>query len=191
MGENGAGKTTLTKLLLRLYDVDSGIISVNGRPISSYRIDTLRDKIGIVFQNSMLYALTVRENMTAYTDADDNQLKKSLEDVGLNLNLNTQVTREFDQNGSVLSGGDSQRLCLTRLMHSDFGLIILDEPSSALDPIAEYNIAKLVFNSSPTTTIMIAHRLSTVVDADMIYLLSNGSIIESGTHAQLMEKCGK
>lgn len=181
----------MTKLLLRLYDVDSGIISVNGRPISSYRIDTLRDKIGIVFQNSMLYALTVRENMTAYTDADDNQLKKSLEDVGLNLNLNTQVTREFDQNGSVLSGGDSQRLCLTRLMHSDFGLIILDEPSSALDPIAEYNIAKLVFNSSPTTTIMIAHRLSTVVDADMIYLLSNGSIIESGTHAQLMEKCGK
>lgn len=191
VGENGAGKTTLTKLLLRLYDADSGTISINGRPISDYNVTALRDKIGAAFQNSILYALTVRENMTAYADSDAGQLLKNLEDVGLRLDLDAQVTREFDEDGAVLSGGDAQRLCLTRLMHSDFGLLILDEPSSALDPIAEYNIAKLIFNCSPTTTIMIAHRLSTVVDADMIYLLSDGSIVEAGTHAQLMEKGGK
>lgn len=191
VGENGAGKTTLTKLLLRLYDADQGTVQINGRPIKDYNISALRGKIGIAFQRSRLYALSVRENMTAYTDADDVQLKKCLKEVGLQLTLDTQVTKEFDESGTVLSGGDTQRLCLTRLLHSDFGLLILDEPSSALDPIAEHHIAKLIFDRSPTTTIMIAHRLSTVVDADRIYLLSGGQIIESGTHAELMAQNGR
>ena len=191
VGENGAGKTTLIKLLLRLYDVDSGTICVNGRPLSNYNVAELRNQIGVAFQNSMLYALSVRENMTVYTDSNTDCLLKSLKDVDLHLDLDAQVTREFDESGVVLSGGDAQRLCLTRLLHSDFGLLVLDEPSSALDPIAEYNIANLIFNSSSTTTIMIAHRLSTIVDADMIYVLSDGSITEAGTHCQLMEKGGK
>lgn len=186
VGENGAGKTTLTKLLLRLYDADGGTVQINGRPIADYDVSTLRGRIGIAFQQSRLYALSVRENMTAYADADDARLKSCLEEVGLRLSLDAQVTKEFDENGAVLSGGDAQRLCLTRLLHSDFGLLILDEPSSALDPIAEYRIAKLIFDRSPTTTVMVAHRLSTVVDADRIYLLSDGRIIESGTHAELM-----
>lgn len=191
VGENGAGKTTLTKLLLRLYDVDSGSVLINGRSIDDYNISALRNKIGVAFQNSILYALSVRDNMTVYSECDDVRLEDNLHAIGLNINIHSQVSKEFDESGLVLSGGDAQRLCLSRLLHSEFGLLILDEPSSALDPIAEYNLAKLIFNNSPTTTIMVAHRLSTIVDADMIYLFSDGSIIESGTHSQLMRKHGK
>jgi ATP-binding cassette subfamily B protein len=191
VGENGAGKTTLSKLLLRLYDLDGGDILYDGVSIKDYNVHELRYKIGVAFQQPQTYAVTVRENLCIYGKADDSILQTNLQKVGLNLDLDAEVTREFDENGVVLSGGQAQKLALARLMHSDFGLLLLDEPSSALDPIAEYEIAKLMFDSSDTTTIMVAHRLSSIRNADRIYLISNGTIAEQGTHDELMALNGK
>ena len=194
VGENGAGKSTLAKLLLRLYDVDSGAILYDGKPIGDWDVHALRKRVGIAFQDANLYALTLRENLQYYNpDATDAQRRKALKTVGLDRldDLDKTVSREFVEDGIMLSGGETQKLALARLLMDDFGLMILDEPSSALDPLAEYKMTKLMFDVSNTTTIMIAHRLSTIRDADRIYLISGGEVAEVGTHAQLMELNGK
>ncbi|MDR0818845.1 MAG: ABC transporter ATP-binding protein/permease [Oscillospiraceae bacterium] len=191
VGENGTGKTTLSKLLLRLYDTDSGEILYNGKSIREYDIHALRRKIGVAFQEPQLYALTVRDNMQAYNSASDDELREALKTVGLDIDLDSEVTREFDENGVLLSGGQSQKLGLARLLIGDFGLLLLDEPSSALDPIAEYEMTRLMFEKSKTTTIMVAHRLSTIRYADRIYLIANGSVAEQGTHDELIALGGK
>ena len=109
-----------------------------------------------------------------------------------NATLDSHLTREFNEDGVLLSGGELQRLALARLYIKGFGLIILDEPSSALDPISEYELNKIIFNtSSNTTTIMIAHRLSNIRDADCIYLINDGEIVEQGTHDELINQRGK
>ena len=186
VGENGAGKTTLAKLLLRLYDADGGEVLYNGLPIREYNVRSLRRKIGVAFQEPQIYAMSVRDNMEIYNAADDDTLYGILRKAGLDINLDDEVTREFDANGAVFSGGQAQKLGLTRLLHGGFGLLILDEPSSALDPLAEYELTKLIFEQSKTTAIMIAHRLSTVRDADRIYLIAKGRVAESGTHDELL-----
>ncbi|MDR1328035.1 MAG: ABC transporter ATP-binding protein/permease [Oscillospiraceae bacterium] len=191
VGENGAGKTTLSKLLLRLYDIGSGEILYNGKPVTAYNIHALRRRIGVAFQDPQLYALTVRENMCVYNKSDDNTLRAVLKTVGLELNLDAEVTREFDETGVMLSGGEAQKLALARLLHGNFGLLLLDEPSSALDPIAEYEMTKLMFERSRTTTIMVAHRLSTIRSADRIYLIADGEVAEQGTHDELIALGGK
>jgi ATP-binding cassette subfamily B protein len=210
VGENGAGKSTLAKLLLRLYEAHSGDILLNGKPIQSYDVHSLRDRVGISFQATNVYALTLRENLQIYRHADDKRLKEILEAVGLGRKfaeketpqeetadgacnpLDTELTCEFEEKGILLSGGEAQKLGLARLLAGDFGLILLDEPSSALDPIAEYEMTKLMFSRvNATTTIMIAHRLSTVRDADRIYLIADGAVAEVGTHDELMHLGGK
>ena len=194
VGENGAGKSTLAKLLLRLYDPDSGQILYNGRPIGEWDVHELRKRVGIAFQDANLYALTLRENLQYYNlEATDKQRLRALKTVGLDRldDLEKTVSREFVEDGIMLSGGEIQKLALARLLMDDFGLMILDEPSSALDPLAEYKMTKLMFELSNTTTIMIAHRLSTIRDADRIYLISDGEVTECGTHEELMSLDGK
>ncbi|MDR2605882.1 MAG: ABC transporter ATP-binding protein/permease [Oscillospiraceae bacterium] len=191
VGENGAGKTTLSKLLLRLYDIDGGEILYNGTPIKEYDVHQLRRKIGVAFQEPQLYALTVRDNMCVYHSASDEVLRDVLKTVGLDIDLDREVMREFDDNGVMLSGGQAQKLGLSRLLHGEFGLLLLDEPSSALDPLAEYEMTKLIFDCSVTTTIMVAHRLSTIRSADRIYLISDGEVAEQGTHDELIALNGK
>jgi len=194
VGENGAGKSTIAKLLLRLYDIDEGEILYDGRPITYWDVHELRKRVGIAFQEANLYALTLRENLQYYNpEASDEQRMKALKTVGLDRleDLDQMVSREFMEGGIMLSGGETQKLALARLLMDDFGLMILDEPSSALDPLAEYKMTKLMFDVSNTTTIMIAHRLSTIRDADRIYLISNGEVAEQGSHEELMALGGK
>ncbi|MDR3309756.1 MAG: ABC transporter ATP-binding protein/permease [Oscillospiraceae bacterium] len=199
VGENGAGKSTLTKLLVRLYDVNSGSVLINGRDIREYDVHALRKHIGIAYQDVRVLAMSLRDNLTVYNDVPDEELLKIIDKLGLNAvlekvngDLGTMVSREFTEDGAVLSGGEAQRVSLARLFTGHFGLLLLDEPSSALDPLAEYKLMQMITDKANTaTTVMIAHRLSTVRDFDVIYHVENGAIIETGTHDELMALRGK
>lgn len=199
VGENGAGKSTLVKLLLRLYDTESGSILINGKSIKEYNVKELRKRVGVAFQTPNVYALPLLENIQLYTKTESREIDDILEKAKLsdllkktNGTIQTEVTKEFDVDGIVLSKGEMQKLSLARLMCGEFGLILLDEPSSALDPISEHEMTKLFFDqSNKTTTIMIAHRLSTIRNADKIYVLDNGSVLEAGNHEELMRLGGK
>ena len=199
VGENGAGKSTLLKLLIRLYDVTDGAVLINGKDIRDYNVHALRMKIGVAFQDVRILAMSLRDTLTVYGDADDETLRRAMETLGLEQvlertgdDLDTMVSREFTENGVVLSGGEAQRLALARLLVGSFGLLILDEPSAALDPLAEAKLMETISEMAEnTTTVMIAHRLSTVRDFDVIHYVEHGKIVESGDHDALMALRGK
>ena len=199
MGENGAGKSTLLKLLIRLYDVSDGAVLINGKDIRDYDVHALRMKIGVAFQDVRILAMSLRDTLTVYGDAPDEALVRAMETLGLGSvlervggDLGTMISREFTENGVVLSGGEAQRLALARLLAGNFGLLILDEPSAALDPLAEAKLMETIAEMAKNaTTVMIAHRLSTVRDFDVIHYVEHGKIVESGSHDDLMARQGK
>lgn len=199
VGANGVGKSTLVKLLLRLYDLTSGSISINGTDVKGFDLDLLRQKIGVAFQASNVYAFSLADNIQLYNDIDDEKLASIVKQLNLdkileknNASLSSTLTKEFDEEGIMLSGGEVQKIGIARLLAGNFGLLLLDEPSSALDPIAEYEMSKLILDSSNlSTTIIIAHRLSTIRNADRIILMENGTTTEIGTHDELMTAKGK
>ncbi len=194
VGENGAGKTTMMKLLLRLYDVKDGEIRIDGRPLSYYDVRALRKSIGVAFQESHDYALSLRENLQLYANAADETLREALRRAGLDRlteSLDTDLTKEFDEAGNVLSGGEKQKLALARLFCADLGLLLLDEPSAALDPLAEYELMQsLMTLAEGKTVVMVAHRLSTVRHMDRILVIDHGALAEEGTHEELMARNG-
>lgn len=201
VGYNGAGKTTLIKLIMRLYDPTQGQVLYNGRPISEYTIESVRKRLAAVFQDYRIFASTIAENVAGgeYDPAKRQEVLKALEKSTFTEKLNslekgieTVLTREFDSNGTELSGGEQQKIAIARALYKNTDLIILDEPSSALDPDAEYELNKAIAEySDDHTVIFISHRLSTTRHADKIYMFDAGKLIESGTHDELIAKDGK
>lgn len=198
VGENGGGKTTLTKLLLRLYDPDSGSILIDGKPLTKIALRHYRNNVGIAFQEFPLYSLPLRDNLSVYEPANDKEMNTIFKSLSLdkvleknNATFDTDLTRNFDENGIMLSGGEKQKLAVARLMTKKFGLLIFDEPTAALDPMAEAELNRMILDKANTsTTILISHRLSNVVNADYIYVVRNGEIEECGTHEALMAEKG-
>lgn len=201
VGHNGAGKSTLVKLLMRLYEPTSGQIYLNGRPISEYKLSAYRDCFSAVFQDFKVFSLTVGENilMRRTAEGDAELLTESLRESGMLDKVSsfpygpdTMMTREFDEEGVSLSGGQAQKIALSRLYAKDAPIAILDEPSSALDPIAEYELFENMKRiCEGRTVIFISHRLSGAVSADVIFMMEHGRIIERGNHESLMRQNGK
>ena len=201
VGYNGAGKTTLVKLLLRLYDVCGGTIFVDGVDIRDYQVEKYRESIGTVFQDFKIFAGSVRENvlMNVADHCDEEPIRQALSESGLlerveemKEGLDTPLTTEIMENGMNLSGGESQKLAIARVFYQKAGLMILDEPSSALDPIAEYQLNHAMLKATKDkTVIFISHRLSTTRLADYIIMLEKGRIAEQGTHEGLLKMGGK
>ncbi len=200
VGRNGVGKSTIAKLILHLYKPSTGNIYVNNKPIDSYDVCDLRKHIGAAFQDSMLYAFNVKENIAVYNEnISENELNSILSETGLDgvlkknkASYNSALTRELDDNGIELSGGEQQLIAVARVLTKKFGLLVFDEPSSSLDPIKEHDLSKMIMEGTgDATVILISHRLSSVRSADKILFIENGKVIECGSHSELMKLNGK
>ncbi len=202
VGLNGAGKTTLIKLITRLYDPTEGEILLDGRNIKDYDTSELYKMFGIIFQDFGKYAVTVEENI-AFGQVDkaiaDNDIENAANQSGaaafieaLPEKYNTPLMRYFEPDGIELSIGQWQKLSIARAFYSDSDILILDEPTASLDPMAEQEI----FNQFDTlrrdkTTVFVSHRLSSATVANKIFVLKNGRIVETGDHRDLMDKRGE
>ena len=196
VGYNGAGKTTLTNLLLRLYDVKSGSIKIGGRDIREETVESHRNRFAAVFQDFQIFSASAGENVALSKDYDEERVWKALESAGfdkeLPQGLETILLREFDENGLMLSGGEQQKIAIARAFYKNCPYVILDEPSANLDPISEYELNHaMMTGAKDKTVIFISHRLSTTRNADRIFMMEKGKIIESGSHEELMALGGK
>lgn len=201
VGYNGAGKTTLIKLLMRLYDPTGGEIFIGDKNIKDFDTDEYRREFAAVFQDYQIFAATLGENVVM-DQVDESDKEKIIDALfhgdfeekyrELPLGIATPLTKEFDKSGVDLSGGEKQKVAIARAFYKDSHYAVMDEPSSALDPIAEYKLNQnMVEIAKNRTVIFISHRLSTTVMADRIYMFEKGEIIEQGSHRELMELDGK
>lgn len=205
VGYNGAGKTTLIKLLMRLYDPTEGTIAYHGRDIREYCANDYRSRFGVVFQDYQLYGASLAENVVMSQVPEElpkeeaDKVTDALCRAGfgerlkmLPRGLNSAVTTEFDKEGVNFSGGESQKIAISRAFYKNADILIMDEPSSALDPLAEYELNKAMESAAEGKTVFyISHRLSTTRDADRILMLENGRVVEEGTHESLLKLDGK
>ncbi len=201
VGLNGAGKTTLIKLITRLYDPTEGVIYLDGRDIREYDPKSLYDMFGIIFQDFGKYAVTAAENIE-FGDVTSKKERSFVEAAAragdadefieeLPRGYDTPLTRMFEDDGIELSGGQWQKLSVARAFYKDSDILILDEPTAALDALAEQEIFNQFAElSHGKISIFVSHRLSSAVTADKIVVLKNGTVSELGTHEELMEKRG-
>lgn len=207
VGHNGAGKSTIIKLLMRFYDPSEGEILLNGRNIKEYNLQKYRALFATAFQDFQIFSLSVMENVlmcsekedgSAFGEEEENKVIRALEMAGvykkvqsLPKGIHTILTKEFAEDGAVLSGGEYQKIVVARAFSKDSPIKIFDEPSSALDPIAEYQLFDSILkNCRDKTMLFISHRLSSVQNADAVFMLENGTIIEEGSHRSLMKQKG-
>ena len=196
VGNSGGGKTTLVNLLPRFYDVKSGNVLIDGRDVRDIDLVSLRDKIAVVFQDNFLFAGTIRENiLLGKEDATPEQIDKAVKSACLDefiRSLERGLDTQIGERGVLLSGGQKQRIAIARAFIKDAPVVILDEATSALDTESE-KLVQDALNSllQGRTSIVIAHRLSTVKNSDCIIVLEQGRVIERGNHDQLIAEKGK
>ena len=198
VGCNGAGKSTIVKLLLRLYDPSEGRITIDGTDIRDVKLSSYRKLFSVMFQDYKCLSMTVAENVMRgpFTEDDRETVKTALKESGvlnkintLEHGIDTTLTKEFDPKGAVLSGGESQKVHLAAVFAQNSPYAILDEPSSALDPIAEYNVFESMIRATQGKCVLfISHRLSSAVLADTILVMDNGQMIQCGSHTELLKE---
>lgn len=194
VGYNGSGKSTFIKLLLSLYSASEGCIYYNGKAVEEYDCGAYRNNFGILFQNFQTYALSIKDNilMGEYEEKHEEEAMRLAKIYQKISSLPRQdksiLTQEFDENGILLSGGENQRIALSRLYIGRKPIIILDEHTSAMDPVTEKEVNDTIFSQFREHTIVyISHHLTSVCNADYIYFMDNGEIVEQGTHQDLMK----
>ena len=195
VGTSGAGKTTTAQLLMRFWDPDSGRILLNGADLKDYKLDALRGLVALVAQDTYLFNDTLRANiLIARPEATDSELQAAIEHASLGelvAALPEGLDSPVGERGTSLSGGQRQRVAIARAFLKDAPILILDEATSHLDAVNEQAVRRaLDVLKADRTTIVIAHRLSTVRDADLIVVLDEGRVAESGTHASLLSRGG-
>jgi subfamily B ATP-binding cassette protein MsbA len=195
VGRSGAGKTTLVNLIPRFYDVTSGRITIDGQDIRDVKLKSLRKQIGIVLQEPILFSGTVEENIrygkVNATESEIIEVAKKANAHNFIMQLPKKYKTEIGERGIKLSGGERQRIAIARTLLKDPKILILDEATSSLDSESENLIQEALENlMKGRTSFVIAHRLSTVINADLIVVLEKGEIVEIGTHQELLEKGG-
>lgn len=202
VGYNGAGKSTFVKIIMGLYQ-PTGEVLYNLKNINEMSVASYRKKFATVFQDFQVYATSIAENVLmsdVNKREDEEKINKALKKAGIiekiqgmDKGIDTSLTKEFDDNGTLLSGGEAQKLALARVfVNSEAEIVILDEPTSAMDPISEYKLYNSIMSATDDkTTIIISHRLSSARMADKIYMFEDGKIIEEGSHDELMALNGK
>ncbi len=199
VGRNGSGKTTFIKLLCRLYDVDEGEILINGVNVKEYTRESLNALYSVVFQDYKILSLTVADNICANGEYDDDKLYSALDKANIRERIEampqkekTYLYKDLDKSGVEISGGEAQKLALARALYKDSPVVILDEPTAALDPVAENEIYNR-FNSfvDNKTAIYISHRLSSCAFCTRIAVFDKSHLVETGTHQELLNANGK